>query len=479
MDVKDFFIGGTWVRPRSTDRIPVVSPNTEQVIGSVPLANRDDVDAAVGAARRAFDDPSGWAHWKPAARAAAMRRLADAFEARTAEFARRISGQNGLPISAAYRGDARRPVDLIRYYADLLAGHVTEAPRPGATGGTTLVRRVPLGVVAAVVPWNAPQQLAAFKYAPALAAGCTVVLKPAPETVLDAALLGEVIEEAGLPAGVMNIVFGGREAGAELIAHPGVDKVGFTGSTAAGRQIGEVCGRLLRPVTLELGGKSAAIVLDDAELDLAAIGDRLAFATLNNNGQTCFICTRILAPRSRYREVVDLFAELARGMTVGDSLDPGTSIGPVVSRRQRERIEGYLARGRQEGGRIVAGGRRPADRPRGWFLEPTVFADVDNSHTIAREEIFGPVLAVIPYGGDDDAVRIANDSEYGLGGTVWSADHRRAVSVARRVATGTIGINGYVPDIHSPMGGVKASGLGSELGPEALAAYLRYQSVYL
>ena len=326
-------------------------------------------------------------------------------------------------------------------------------------------------------PWNFPQSLAFFKIAPAMAAGATLVMKPSPETVLDSFLLAEAIAEAEVPAGVLNIVPGGRELGAYLVSHPRIDKVAFTGSTAAGRSIAEVCGRLLRPVTLELGGKSAAIILDDA--DLSDKAEQLVSATMLNNGQTCFLGTRILAPRSRYDEVVDLFSGIAGSLTVGDPLDAATHIGPMASSRQRDRVESYIAKGKSDGARMTVGGGRPAAMSKGWFVEPTVFADVDNNATIAQEEIFGPVLSVIPYGDVDDAVRIANDSDYGLGGTVWSADDERALGVARRVQTGSIGINGYLPDPTAPFGGIKGSGLGRELGPEGLAAYQVVKSVYL
>ena len=341
------------------------------------------------------------------------------------------------------------------------------------------MRREPIGVVGAIVPWNYPQTLAAFKYGAALAAGCTVVMKPSPETVLDAFLLAEAIEAAGIPAGVINIVPGGRELGAYLVAHRDVDKVAFTGSTAAGRRVAETCGRLLRPVTLELGGKSAAIVLEDADLDLAKIGNDLFAATLVNNGQTCYLGTRVLAPRSRYDEVVDTLAAFASSMAVGDALDPGTQIGPMASQTHRDRVEGYIAKGSSDGARLVVGGGRPRDLDRGWFVEPTVFADVDNSSTIAQEEIFGPVLSVIPYGDVDDAIRIANDTDYGLGGSVWTTDAERGKDVARRVRTGTIGINKYLPDPAAPFGGIKASGIGRELGPGAISAYQQFKSIYV
>jgi acyl-CoA reductase-like NAD-dependent aldehyde dehydrogenase len=471
---------GEWTGPHSTGLIRVYSANTEQEIGSVPDADRDDVDAAVVAARGAFDDPHGWAHWEPAARAEALRRFATAIDDRAEAIARLVSDQNGMPIVLSTAGDSRRPGQLLRYYADLIsAGPDSEEIRQSASGARTMVRRVPLGVVAVVVPWNFPNTMAAVKYAPALAAGCTVVLKPSPETVLDSGQLGEAALDAGLPNGVINIVPGGRETGASLVGHPAVDKVSFTGSTAAGRRIGEVCGRLLRPVTLELGGKSAAIVLDDADLDLGAVGPQLVPTLFGNNGQTCFLTSRVLAPRSRYDEVVETLATLAGSLTVGDSLDPATQVGPLVSRRQRDRVEGYIASGREQGARLVAGGGRPAGHSTGWFVEPTVFADVDNSHTIAREEIFGPVVTVTPYDHDDDAVRIANDSEYGLAGTVWTSDHARGVDVARRIVTGSVGINHYAPDVAAPTTMIKASGLGVKFGAEALSSYRRYQSLYL
>jgi aldehyde dehydrogenase (NAD+) len=332
--------------------------------------------------------------------------------------------------------------------------------------------------VGAIVPWNYPQTLASFKYAPALAAGCTVVLKPSPETVLDSYLFADAVLAAGLPPGVINIVPGGRELGAYLVQHPDVDKVAFTGSTAAGRQIAEVCGRLLRPVSLELGGKSAGIILDDADLDLAKIGNDLFAATLVNNGQTCYASTRILAPRSRYDEVVDTIAAFASSLPVGDALDPGTLIGPLVSEAQRERVERYIAKGSSDGARLVTGGGRPAGLDAGWFVQPTVFADVDNSSVIAQEEIFGPVLSIIAYTDVDEAIAIANDSDYGLGGSVWTTDSQRAREVYRRVRTGAMGINSFLPDPAGPWGGVKNSGIGRELGPGAVAAYQQAKTIY-
>ncbi len=473
------FIGGEWVKPSSGATIEVTSASTEEVIGSVPDGQEADIDAAVAAARRAFDDPQGWSHWEPARRAAAMESLATELEKRGQEMAQLVSMQNGMPIAMSVPLEAGFPLVLLRYYAGLLATESFEDERPHLLGGTTIVRREPIGVVGAIAPWNYPQALAAFKYAPALAAGCTIVLKPSPETVLDAFLFAAAVEASDIPAGVLNIVPAGREVGAYLVQHRDIDKVAFTGSTAAGRQIAETCGRLLRPVTLELGGKSAAIILDDAELDLAKIGEDLFGATLANNGQTCYLGTRILAPRSRYSDVVDTMSAFASSLAVGDALDPTTQIGPMASRTHRERVEGYIAKGSGEGARLVTGGGRPEKLDKGWFVSPTIFADVDNNSTIAQEEIFGPVLSVIPYDDVDDAVRIANDSDYGLGGSVWTADPERGKAVARRVRTGTIGINRYMVDPGAPFGGVKASGIGRELGPDALRPYQATKTMFV
>ena len=472
------FIGGGWVPPSSTSTIEVHNASTGEHIGSVPEAAEADVDAAVAAARRAFDDPAGWSSWSNTERAAALERLATELEARAPEIGRLVSMQNGMPIALSPIIEGLTAVGTLRYMASLLATSPVEEETARFLGGDLVIRHEPIGVIAGIVPWNYPQTLSSFKYAPALAAGNTIVLKPSPETVLDSYVFAEAVIAADLPPGVINVVPGGRELGAYLVQHRDVDKVAFTGSTAAGRQIAEVCGRLLRPVSLELGGKSAAIILDDADLDLAKIGQNLFAATLVNNGQTCYAGTRILAPRSRYAEVVDVFAAFAASLPVGDALDPATLIGPLVAERQRDRVERYIAKGISDGARLVAGGGRPAGLDRGWFVQPTVFADVDNKSVIAQEEIFGPVLSIVEYTDEDDAIRIANESDYGLGGSVWTADLARARSVVRRVRTGTMGINGYLPDPAGPWGGVKSSGLGRELGPGAIAAYQNLKTVY-
>ncbi|BBB01297.1 putative aldehyde dehydrogenase [Actinacidiphila reveromycinica] len=477
IDHHHFYIGGDRVAPGTGHRIQVHAAATGELVGSVPEAHPADVDAAVAAARAAFDDPSGWRQWTPQARAETLTRFAAALKERAPEIARLVSVQNGMPISLAGLLEGTAPSALLRYYAAVAAAKTGDDRRPGLFGGHAVVVPEPVGVVAAIVPWNVPQGITFMKLAPALAAGCSVVLKPSPETVLDAYQVAEAAAEAGLPAGLLNIVPGGAETGRYLVGHPGVDKVSFTGSTATGRSIAETCGRLLRPVSLELGGKSAAVVLDDA--DLSGVMDRFFRATLLNNGQVCWLGTRILAPRSRYAELVDAVTEMARALKVGDPLDPATQLGPLVSERQRDRVESYIAKGVSDGARLTVGGGRPAWADRGWYVDATVFADVDNRSAIAQEEIFGPVLSVIPYTDEDEALALANDSDYGLGGSVWTTDADRGLDFARRVQTGSIGVNSYANDPVAPFGGRKASGLGYELGPEGLAQYQVLKSIYV
>ena len=342
--------------------------------------------------------------------------------------------------------------------------------------GSTLVRREPVGVVGAITPWNYPQSSAMVKTASALAAGCTVVLKRSPDTALDAYAIAEAAAEAGLPVGVFNIVLADREAGASLVSHPGVDKIAFTGSTDAGRWIGAECARLVKRCTLELGGKSAAILLEDGEIETMLGG--LAYASFMNNGQNCTAQMRMPAPRSRYDEVVDALATYANEMVVGDPLDPATTCGPMASERHLEKVMSYIEIGRGSDARLVAGGGRPAGLDRGWFVEPTIFADVGNDDRIAREEIFGPVMTVIPYEGEEEAVALANDSVYGLAGSVWTADEERGLEIARRIRTGTIGVNYYVADLGAPFGGYKQSGVGREFGPQGLDSYFEWKSIY-
>ncbi|WP_157108340.1 aldehyde dehydrogenase [Aldersonia kunmingensis] len=473
LDRRTLFIDGEWAAPTSDSTYDVIEAATEKVLGTSALAENADVDAAVAAARRAL---TSWRGLGAAERADHLDRLAAALKARAKQTAVLTSRENGMPVALSVGVNGYAPAMMLKYYADLVRQQQTDDVRPSALGGRTVVRREPVGVVAAITPWNYPQSLAAMKIAPALAAGCTVVLKPAPETALDAFVFADAAIEAGLPPGVLNVVPAGREVSAYLVEHPGIDKVAFTGSTPAGRAIGAACGRLLRPATLELGGKSAAIVAADADLDVFAAN--LLEVSLVNNGQTCHASTRILAPRSRYSEVVAAVTETVRALQIGDPLDKATQIGPLVSAAQRDRVLGYIASGRSEGYRVTAGGGTPADRSVGWFVAPTVFEGVDNAARIAQEEIFGPVLTITPYGDEDEAIAIANDSEYGLGGTVWTTDEERGLAIADRIHSGTVGVNHYLLDFAAPFGGVKASGLGRELGPEGLAPYYNAKSVY-
>ncbi|CAM5700071.1 aldehyde dehydrogenase [Mycolicibacterium aubagnense] len=378
-DSARIFIGGQF-RPAAAST-PVLEAATGTLLGAGAAARPDEVDAAVAAAAAALP---AWSSTPAAERAAVLNRLADELLTRSASTNELCTRENGMPIRLSRGANGRFPAALLQYYADLITRTAAEEIRPAAIGHT-IVRREPIGVVGAIVPWNYPQALAAFKLAPALAAGCTVVLKASPETALDALVFAESAQAAGLPAGVLNVIAGGPDTGARLVSHPGVDKVSFTGSTAVGRHIAEACGRLLRPVTLELGGKSAAVVLEDADLVMTING--LKSAAFVNNGQTCHLNSRILVPRSRYEEMVGALVALADGLNVGDPLDKSTDVGPLVSARQRDRVLGYIEAGKADGAKLVAGGGIPADRPDGWFVAPTVFADVDNSSRIAQEEI--------------------------------------------------------------------------------------------
>ena len=469
------YIGGTHEKPSSSDVIDVYSPFTEERVGRVPEAHEADVDRAVTAARQAFEE-GPWARSTPAERADVLDKLLAGLQMRSGDIASLISSEMGCPMSFAHAGQAFATTMVVEFYAQLARTFPFEETRP-AMVGSALVRQEPVGVAAAIVPWNVPLFTIMLKLAPALAAGCSIVIKPAPETPLDAYLLADVLDEAGVPKGVVSILPGGRQMGEYLVTHPGIDKVGFTGSTAAGRKIAALCGERLRRVTLELGGKSAAIVCDDANLD-EVIAPIVGAGTMNN-GQACVAQTRILLPKSRYKEGVDALAAAVGALKVGDPSDFSTEIGPLVAERQRDRVLGYVAKGKAEGARCVVGGGRPKDFAKGYFVEPTLFADVDNRMTVAQEEIFGPVLCAIPYETETDAIRIANDSEYGLSGSVWTSDPKRGIEIARRIRTGTHNVNFFMMAMTGPFGGFKNSGLGRELGPEGLRAYLEPKTICL
>ncbi len=470
------FIDGKWTVPESGNTADVISPHSQKPIGTVCMAGRADVDRAVGAARRAFDDGE-WPRLRPGERVEAMNRVADLYKGRRDDMAALITAEIGAPISFAKRAQVGLPLMMFSAFADIADAYGWQETRQGLYGNDIRINKLPVGVVAAVVPWNMPQFLTVTKVVPALLAGCCVVLKPSPESVLDAQLLAELIEQAGLPPGVVNIVPGGPDVGQALVEHPGVDKVTFTGSTAVGRQVARACAEGLKQVSLELGGKSAAIVLDDADPALAAPAIRSA--SLANSGQVCNALSRILVPAGRQDEFVDALASEMQSLAVGDPSDPGTQLGPLVTERQQARVRRYIGEGRRQGARLVVGGdEMPDGLDTGWYVKPTLFSDADNDMRIAREEIFGPVLTVIPYSDEDDAVRIANDSDYGLAGSVFTADPERGLGVAARVRSGTFGVNqGYTMDPVAPFGGVKQSGYGRELGREGLEAYLVSQSV--
>ncbi|MCG5432031.1 aldehyde dehydrogenase [Mycobacterium sp. MYCO198283] len=469
------FIGGRWVEPSSPDVIEVFSPATGQKVGQVPLAVAADVDAACAAARTAFDE-GPWPTMSPQQRQDVLAAAVNLMTERADELKYLLAAETGQPATIVDMMQYGAAMAAFNYYAGAADKFTWSEIRDGIYG-QTLVTREPIGVVGAITAWNVPFFLAANKLGPALLAGCTVVLKPAAETPLSVFAMAQMFADAGLPEGVLSIVPGGAETGRALTANPEIDKYTFTGSSAVGKEIGKLAAEKLKPCTLELGGKSAAIILEDADLD--ATLPMLAFSGVMNSGQACVAQTRILAPRSRYDEVVERLAEAVRNMPVGTPDDPGAAIGPLISERQRERVESYIRKGTEEGARLVTGGGRPAGLDSGWFVEPTVFADVDNSMTIAQEEIFGPVLAVIPYDTEDDAIRIANDSPYGLAGSVFTQDYAKALQIAAKIRTGTYAVNMYAFDPGAPFGGYKNSGIGRENGPEGIEQYCQAKSTLL
>ena len=472
IDRDKLFIGGEWTAPAGSETIDVVNAATEEVIGRVPAGNAADVDAAVAAARAAFEP---WSQVPVELRAELCAAVAVRLQDRAEEIAGLISAEMGMPVAQAVQIQAGLPAMDFGSQPDLVGQVAWEEQI-----GNSLVVREPVGVVGAITPWNYPLHQACAKIAPALTAGCTVVLKPSEVTPLSAFVLAEIFAEVGVPAGVLNVVTGyGPEVGEALASHPDVDMISFTGSTRAGRRVSELAAATVKRVSLELGGKSPNVILDDADLQRAVIdGIQKCFL---NSGQTCSALTRMLVPRAMLPAAEQIAAAVTAQWTVGDPLAEGTALGPVVSDAQRDRVRGYIETGIEEGAKLVAGGAEPPEglEERGYYVRPTVFSEVTPEMTIAREEIFGPVLAIMPYDDEDDAVRIGNATDYGLAGGVWSGDPERAQRVARRLRTGQVEINGGVFNPLAPFGGYKQSGHGRELGRHGLEEFLAVKSLQL
>ena len=472
MDVREhLYVDGGWVTPGGTDRVDVIDSTTEEVIGSVPLGSAADVDDAVVAARRAFGE---WSRTSVSERVKFTSRIAEALGARMAEIGQLIAHEVGMPLNLAMLIQAGLPIQTFSSMADVVEQVAWEEQI-----GNSLVVREPVGVVGAITPWNYPLHQIAAKVAPALAAGCTVVLKPSEVAPLNAFLLADVIHDVGLPAGVFNLVSGlGPVVGEAIAAHPDVDMVSFTGSTRAGRRVSELAATTVKKVALELGGKSANIILEDADLRKAVTtGVTMCFL---NSGQTCSALTRMVVPRSRLAEVEEIAVTAAEEATPGDPFADGTRLGPLVSGTQRDRVRSYITKGIEEGARLLTGGAEaPEGLDRGYFVRPTVFSDVLPGMTIAQEEIFGPVLSILAYDTEEEAIEIANDSAYGLAGAVWAADPERAKQVAKRIRTGQVDVNGGSFNPLAPFGGYKQSGHGRELGKFGLEEFLEIKSLQL
>jgi acyl-CoA reductase-like NAD-dependent aldehyde dehydrogenase len=465
------FIGGEWVEPEGTETLEVINSTTEEAMGTISACPAADADRAVIAAREAFES---WSQTSREERAGYLSAISAGLAERMDEIAATISQELGMPLALSKMIQAGLPIAQFGAMPKLM-----EEVRWEEEIGNSRVLREPVGVLGAITPWNYPLNQIACKVAPALAAGCTVVLKPSEIVPLNAFILAEVIEAAGLPAGVFNLVTGtGPVVGEAIAGHPGVDMVSFTGSTRAGRRVSELASATVKPVAMELGGKSPNVILDDADLS-KAVPDGVGKCYLNS-GQTCSALTRMLVPREKLAEAEELAAQAAESFTPGDPFEGSTRLGPLVSKLQRERVRGYIEKGEAEGAKLITGGATAPDGlDKGYFVRPTVFSDVTPEMTIAQEEIFGPVLAIQPYDGEDDAVRIANDTAYGLAGGVWSADQERAIGVAKKIRTGQIEINGGAFNPLAPFGGYKQSGHGRENGRYAIEELLQVKSLQL
>src|SRR5580692_10633487 len=470
-----FFIGGQWVTPSSGATINVIDSHSEDVYLTVAEAQAADIDRAVTAAREAFDN-GPWPRLTHAERAGYLRALGEQVVKRSADIAQMWPRESGV-IAAVANGAAFGAKHTFDYYAGLADTFQWERPARPARGGFGLIIKEPVGVVGAIIPWNAPMGLISMKLAPALIAGCTVILKSSPEAPGEGYLIAEAAEAVGLPPGVLNVVTADREVSELLVRDPDVDKITFTGSTAAGRRIASICGERIARCTLELGGKSAAVILDDMDIETAA--RTLSQAECFLSGQVCSSLTRIVVPRNRHDELVEALASTFSQVRVGDPFNAQTQMGPLAAERQRDRVEGYIAKGVADGATLATGGGRPKDLDRGWYVEPTVFGNVDNHSVIAQEEIFGPVLSVIPAADEDDAVRVANDTIYGLNASVFTNDVNRAREVAGQLRSGTVGHNAFRTDFGVSFGGFKQSGIGREGVHEGLPHFLETKFMVL
>lgn len=474
---ESLYIDGEWVRPTSDRTFRIVSPATEALYVEVAEALEPDIDLAVAAARNAFDH-GPWPRMTHKERAGYLRAIADELARRVDDVAQFWPNEMGVVHGVASAFAATIP-EVYRYYADLSESYAFEEPFPNPPGGgeMALLVKEPVGVVGAIIPWNAPINIMAYTIAPALLAGCTVVLKSSPEAPCSGYLMAEIAQAVGLPAGVLNVVTADRDASERLVRHPGVDKISFTGSNVAGRKIGAICADRIARCTLELGGKSAAVILDDYDLATAAesIGSYSCFLS----GQVCSSLTRVIVSKHRHDEFVEALSAVYSKINIGDPFDPQTQLGPVVSARHRQRVEDYIAIAQDDGAQLVFGGKRPAHLARGYYIEPTLFANVQNNQRIAREEVFGPVLCVIPAESEEHAIELANDTEFGLNNSVFTNDIGRAYEVSRRLRSGTVGHNVFRSDMMIGFGGFKQSGIGRQGGVAGLTAYLENKTIIL